>query len=71
MGQSCILRAVQSSGLPIDLFGIAHANLHPVATGDDVRMGLDLLRTMSRNEVVRLIMKASSEVMGVDAGQGD
>ena len=42
-----------------------------VATGDDVRMGLDLLRTMSRNEVVRLIMKASSEVMGVDAGQGD
>ena len=42
-----------------------------VATGDDIRMGLDLLRTMSRNEVVRLIMKASSEVMGVDAGQGD
>ncbi|CAA0136599.1 Serine 3-dehydrogenase [Mycolicibacterium vanbaalenii] len=42
-----------------------------VATGDDVQMGLDLFRSMSRNEAVRLIMKASSELMGTDARQDD
>lgn len=41
-----------------------------VATGDDVRTGLELFKSMSRNEVVRLIMQASVEVMGTDARQG-
>ena len=41
-----------------------------IATGDDVRMALDLFRSMSRNEVVRLIMEASIEVMGTDVRQG-
>ena len=41
-----------------------------IATGDDVRMGLELFKSMSRNEVVRLIMQVSTEVMGTDARQG-
>ena len=40
-----------------------------VATGDDVRMALDLFKSMSRNDVVRLIMQASAEVMGSDVRQ--
>lgn len=38
-----------------------------IATGDDVRMASELFKSMSRNEVVRLIMQASAEVMGSDA----
>ncbi|WP_231382457.1 SDR family NAD(P)-dependent oxidoreductase, partial [Mycobacterium simiae] len=38
-----------------------------IATGDDVRMASELFKSMSRNEVVRLIMQASAEVMGCDA----
>ncbi len=41
-----------------------------IATGDDVRMGLELFKSLSRNEVVRLIMQVSTEVMGTDARQG-
>ncbi|WP_319430404.1 SDR family NAD(P)-dependent oxidoreductase [Mycobacterium sp. RTGN5] len=41
-----------------------------IATGDDVRMGLELFKSMSRNEVVRLIMQVSAEVMGTDSRQG-
>lgn len=41
-----------------------------IATGDDVRMGLELFKSLSRNEVVRLIMQVSTEVMGPDARQG-
>lgn len=40
-----------------------------IATGDDVRMASELFKSMSRNEVVRLIMQASAEVMGSDARQ--
>jgi short-subunit dehydrogenase len=40
-----------------------------IATGDDVRMASELFKHMSRNEVVRLIMQASAEVMGSDARQ--
>ena len=40
-----------------------------IATGDDTRMGLELFKHMSRNEVVRLIMQASVDVMGTDARQ--
>lgn len=42
-----------------------------IATGDDVRMASELFKSMSRNEVVRLIMQASAEVMGSDARQPD
>jgi uncharacterized protein len=42
-----------------------------IATGDDVRMASELFKHMSRNEVVRLIMQASAEVMGSDARQPD
>lgn len=42
-----------------------------IATGDDVRMASELFKSMSRNEVVRLIMQASAEVMGYDARQRD
>ena len=41
-----------------------------IATGQDVRMGLELFKSMSRNEVVRLIMQASIEVMGTDTRPG-
>ncbi len=41
-----------------------------IATGDDVRMALELFKSMSRNEVVRLIMQMSTEVMGTDDRQG-
>ncbi len=41
-----------------------------IATGDDTRMGLELFKSMSRNEVVRLIMQVSADVMGTDARQG-
>ena len=41
-----------------------------IATGDDVRMGLELFKSLSRNEVVRLLMQVSTEVMGTDARQG-
>ena len=41
-----------------------------VATGDDTRMGLELFKSMSRNEVVRLIMQVSADVMGTDSRQG-
>jgi uncharacterized protein len=41
-----------------------------IATGDDVRMGLELFKSLSRNEVVRLIMQMSTEVMGSDARTG-
>jgi short-subunit dehydrogenase len=37
-----------------------------IATGDDVRMAFELFKSMSRNEVVRLIMQMSTEVMGTD-----
>jgi uncharacterized protein len=40
-----------------------------IATGDDVRMASELFKSMTRNEVVRLIMHASAEVMGSDARQ--
>lgn len=42
-----------------------------IATGDDVRMAFELFKSMSRNEVVRLIMQASDEVVGSDARQRD
>jgi short-subunit dehydrogenase len=41
-----------------------------VPTGDDVRMGMELFKSMSRNEVVRLIMQMSTDVMGTDSRQG-
>ncbi len=41
-----------------------------IATGDDTRMGLELFKSMSRNEVVRLIMQVSADVMGTDVRQG-
>jgi len=41
-----------------------------IATGDDVRMAFELFKSMSRNEVVRLIMQMSTEVMGTDERQG-
>jgi len=41
-----------------------------IATGDDVRMAFELFKSMSRNEVVRLIMQMSTEVMGTDDRQG-
>ena len=50
----------------------AFANLSggpTIATGDDTRMGLELFKSMSRNEVVRLIMQISTEVMGTDVRQ--
>lgn len=40
-----------------------------IATGDDVRMASELFKSMTRNEVVRLIMQASAKVMGSDARQ--
>ncbi|OBG69028.1 MULTISPECIES: SDR family oxidoreductase [unclassified Mycobacterium] len=40
-----------------------------IATGDDVRMAFELFKSMTRNEVVRMIMQASAEVMGSDARQ--
>ena len=40
-----------------------------IATGDDVRMAFELFKSMSRNEVVRLIMQMSTEVMGTDDRQ--
>jgi short-subunit dehydrogenase len=51
----------------------AFANLRngpTIATGDDVRMAFELFKSMSRNEVVRLIMQVSTDVMGSDARQG-
>jgi uncharacterized protein len=51
----------------------AFANLRngpTVATGDDVRMALDVLKSLSRNDAVRLIMQASADVMGTDARPG-
>jgi len=41
-----------------------------IATGDDVRMAFELFKSMSRNEVVRLIMQMSAEVMGTDDREG-
>lgn len=41
-----------------------------IATGDDVRMAFELFKSMSRNEVVRLIMQMSTEVMGTDKRKG-
>ncbi|OBJ16257.1 SDR family NAD(P)-dependent oxidoreductase [Mycobacterium colombiense] len=41
-----------------------------IATGDDVRMAFELFKSMSRNEVVRLIMQMSTEVMGTDERKG-
>jgi short-subunit dehydrogenase len=41
-----------------------------VATGGDVRMAFDVLKSLSRNDAVRLIMQASADVMGTDARQG-
>jgi short-subunit dehydrogenase len=41
-----------------------------IATGDDVRMAFELFKSMSRNEVVRLIMQMSVQVMGTDQRQG-
>jgi len=40
-----------------------------IATGDDVRMASELFKSMTRNDVVRLIMQASAEVMGSDVRQ--
>jgi uncharacterized protein len=45
------------------------ANGPTIATGDDVRMAFELFKSMTRSEVVRLIMQASAEVMGSDARQ--
>jgi short-subunit dehydrogenase len=41
-----------------------------IATGDDVRMAFELFKSMSRNEVVQLIMQMSTEVMGTDERPG-
>jgi len=41
-----------------------------VATGDDTRMAFELFKSMSRNEVVQLIMQMSTEVMGTDERSG-
>ena len=41
-----------------------------IATGDDIRMAFELFKSMSRNEVVRLIMQMSAEVMGTDDREG-
>jgi uncharacterized protein len=41
-----------------------------IATGDDVRMALQFLPTLTRNEAVRMIMQASADVMGTDARDG-
>ncbi len=41
-----------------------------IATGDDVRMAFELFKSMSRNDVVRLIMQMSTEVMGTDDREG-
>jgi len=41
-----------------------------IATGDDTRMAFELFKSMSRNEVVRLIMQMSTEVMGTDERKG-
>jgi uncharacterized protein len=41
-----------------------------VATGDDIRMAFELFKSMSRNEVVQLIMQMSTEVMGTDERPG-
>jgi short-subunit dehydrogenase len=41
-----------------------------IATGDDIRMAFELFKSMSRNEVVRLIMQMSTEVMGTDDREG-
>ncbi|MGX9792770.1 SDR family NAD(P)-dependent oxidoreductase [Mycobacterium sp. MMS18-G62] len=41
-----------------------------IATGDDIRMAFELFKSMSRNDVVRLIMQMSTEVMGTDDRQG-
>ncbi len=52
---------------------VAFANLGngpTIPTGDDVRMGMELFKHMSRNEVVRLIMQASADVMGSDTREG-
>ena len=53
--------------------GEAFANLGngpTIPTGDDVRMGMELFKSMSRNEVVQLIMQMSTQVMGTDERQG-
>jgi hypothetical protein len=41
-----------------------------IATGDDTRMAFELFKSMSRNEVVRLIMEMSVQVMGIDQRPG-
>lgn len=41
-----------------------------IATGDDIRMAFELFKTMSRNEVVRLIMQMSTAVMGTHERPG-
>jgi hypothetical protein len=41
-----------------------------IATGDDVRMALQFLGTLTRNDAVRTIMAASAEVMGSDTREG-
>ena len=41
-----------------------------IATGDDTRVALELFKSMSRNEVVRMMMQMSAEVMGTDERQG-
>ncbi len=42
-----------------------------IATGDDVRMGLELFKSLSRNEVVRLIMQMSSRSHGHRRAPGE
>ena len=42
-----------------------------IATGDDVRMGLELFKSLSRNEVVRLIMQVSSRSHGYRRAPGE
>ncbi len=41
-----------------------------IATGDDVRMGLELFRSMSRNEVVRMIMQSVPTSWAPTRGKG-
>ena len=69
-------RRVISRNLLLNGCAIVAADLYPAKLsnsllgGDDVRMAFELFKSMSRNEVVRLIMQMSTEVMGADERQG-
>jgi hypothetical protein len=64
--------APAGAATPASVVDEAFANLGngpTIATADDVRMGLELFKSLSRNEVVRLIMQMSADFMGSDARQ--